>query len=139
MRLPRLSLGFEVWNRGNWQPTFSRWGERGNFVPLGFFTGFEANDGDEAYEHSICGPEMHHQFPLQNIDMQTSGITVTKDRERIETFTFAHPHPMAQSIGYFNLTKMLFVLLMLLNAFVEVREGSEFDMRETDAAFPAVP
>ena len=127
MRLPRLSLGFEVWNRGNWQPTFSRWGERGNFVPLGFFTGFEADDGDEAYEHSSADQRCMgthgdtFQFPLQNIDMQTSGITVTKDRERIETFTFAHPHPMAQSIGYFNLTKMLFVLLMLLNAFVEVR------------------
>ena len=90
MRLPRLSLGFEVWNRGNWQPTFSRWGERGNFVPLGFFTGFEADDGDEAYEHSDAGQRCMgthgdtFQFPLQNIDMQTSGITVTKDRERIE-------------------------------------------------------
>ena len=131
MRLPKLSLGFEVWNWHNWQSTYWRWGERGNFVPLGFLTGFAPGfeaDGDEAHEQSIAGQRCmgtdqgsHFQFPLQNIDMQTSGITVTKDRERIETFTFAHPHPMAQSIGYFNLTKMLFVLLMLLNAFVEVR------------------
>ena len=101
---------------------------------------------DEKYEDSAVGlgcrganANTRRPLPLQNTNLQTSGITVTKDRERIETFTFAHPHPMAQSIGYFNLTKMLFVLLMLLNAFVEVREGSEFDMRETDAAFPAVP
>ena len=83
---------------------------------------------------------VHHVLSkLEGTPNEKSGITVTKDRSSIDTFRFVHSHPMGQSVGYFNLTKILFVLLMLLNAFVEVREGSEFDMRETDAAFPAVP
>ena len=94
---------------------------------------------EQAKARAVGYRDWAEALPMQNIDLHKSGITVTKDRSSIDTFRFVHSHPMGQSVGYFNLTKILFVLLMLLNAFVEVRECSEFDMRETDAAYPTVP
>ena len=61
-------------------------------------------------------------LPFQNIDLSASGITVNNARDGITKFKFVHPHPMGQDMGYFNLTKILFVILMLVNAFVEVRQ-----------------